>query len=279
MTMEWILHLVAVGALITMLASAFRRGSEAVLRTIGSAAVMVGLAFTPAGWVVHVGMAILLLSTVEFLYRPYFKVRTELLASLGSLAAVTVAGVLNGAFPWVVFPLGCMVALWYLGGGPARNRRKAARALQRKAFHAASVQQATVQDSRTELDRLFNDPRLPAPSRKQLHAVLHHADRLHVELRAHQASDRLVFEVEQIHQDFAPTAVRGYLALPPTVADSQPIQDGKTGATLLAEQLTLLDGALDDIAAEARTHGAEGLLASYRFLQNKFGSTDDDLKL
>jgi hypothetical protein len=277
--MEWIVHLVAVGALITMLTSAFRRGSDAMLRTIGSAVVMVGLAFTAAGWIVHPGMAVLMLSSIEFLYRPYFKVRAELLTSLGCLAAVTVAGVLNGAFPWVVFPLGCMVVLWYLTGGPGRNRRKEARALQRKAFHAAAAQRATVHDSRAELDRLFNDPRIPGASRQRLHAVLRRADRLHFELRSHEASDRLIFEVEQIHEDYAPAAVRGYLALPRSVADSEPIQDGKTGAMLLDEQLTLLNGALDDIAADARTHGAEGLLASYRFLQDKFGSTGGGLKI
>jgi hypothetical protein len=271
--------ILAIGSMLTMLGSAFVRGREAILRTIASAAVMVGLAFTDAGWIVHVGMAILLLSSTEFLFRAYYKVRREVQASFGCLAAVTAAALASGQFPWVVFPIGCMIVLWCISGGPQRNRRKEARALQRKAFAEASVQQSAARASADQLNQLFNDRRLPAPHRQKLHALLHRADALHTELRSRQVGDRLIFEVEQIHDDFAPTAVRGYLALPRATADTQPVQDGKTGAQLLDEQLTLLDGALDDIVAEARTHGADGLLASYRFLQNKFGSPGDELKL
>lgn len=277
--MEWILHLFAVGAFITLLTCAFGRGVEARLRTVACSAAMVALAFTPAGWVVNVGMVILMFSSVEFLFRPFHKVRDEVLTAFGCLAAVTFAGAVTGHFPWVVFPLGCLIALWYLTGGPQRNRRRKARELQRNAFHQAAAREHSMHNSRFELNRLFNDPRLPVPIRHNLHRLLRRADGLYAELRSHQASARLIFEVEQIHEDFAPTAVRGYLALPPSVANTQPLQDGKTGAMLLEEQITLMHGALDDIAAEARTHGAEGLLASYRFLQDKFGATDDELKL
>lgn len=277
--MEWILHLCAVGAFITLLTSAFRRGTEARLRTIACSAIMVALAFTPAGWVVHVGMAILLFSSAEFLYRPYYKVRDEVRTTFGCLAAVTLVGAITHHFPWVIFPLAVVVGMWALTGGPERNRRKYARDKQRKAFHQAAMQQSSMCGTQVELNRLFNDPRLPNPARQNLHELLRRSDALYAELRSHQASDRLLFEVEQIHQDFAPTAVRGYLALPPSVADTQPLQDGKTGAVLFNEQITLMHGAIDDIADEARTHGAEGLLTSYRFLQDKFGHTDDELKL
>lgn len=277
--MEWIVHLFAVGAFITLLTCAFRRGTEARLRTMACSAVMVVLAFTPAGWVVNLGMLILMFSGVEFLFRPLHKVRDEVITAFGCLAAVTFAGMVAGHFPWVIFPLGCLVALWYLTGGPQRNRRRQSRELQRKAFHEAAVRESTMRTTRDELNRLFNHPRLPAQARQNLHELLRRADALHNELRSHQASSRLIFEVEQIHEDFAPTAVRGYLALPPSVADTEPLQDGKTGAVLFDEQITMMHGALDDIAAEARTHGAEGLLASYRFLQDKFGHTDDELKL
>ncbi|HWC24027.1 MAG TPA: hypothetical protein VG502_17155 [Flexivirga sp.] len=277
--MAWILHLCAVGAFITLLTSAFRRGSEARLRTIACSAIMAGLAFTPAGWVVNLGMLVLMLSGTEFLYRPYYKVRDDLWTAFGCLAGVAFAGAVVGHFPWVFFPLACLVGLWALTGGPERNRRKHARHVQRKAFHEAAVRESSVRTSQFELNRLFNDPRLPLATRKNLHELLRRADALYFELRSHGASDRLLFEVEQIHEDFAPTAVRGYLALPPSVADTQPLQDGKTGAVLLDEQITIMHGAIDDIAAEARTHGAEGLLSSYRFLQDKFGHTDDELKL
>ncbi|MFC6707518.1 hypothetical protein [Flexivirga alba] len=275
----WILHLFAVGAFITLLTSAFRRGAEARLRTIACTAIMVALAFTRAGWVVHVGMAILLLASAEFLYRPYYKVRDEVRTVFGCLAGVTLIAALTHHFPWVLFPLAVVFGMWALTGGPERNRRKHTRYVQRKAFHEAAAKESSMRISQSELDRLFNDPRLPQPARHNLHELLRRCDALHFELRSHQAGDRLIFEVEQIHQDFAPAAVRGYLALPPSVADTQPLQDGKTGAVLFDEQITIMHGAVDDIAAEARTHGAEGLLSSYRFLQDKFGHTGDELKL
>lgn len=275
----WVLQLLAVGVCITLLTSAFRRGAEARLRTIASSAIMAALAFTPAGWIVHAGMAVLLLSSAEFLYRPYYKVRNDVLTAFGCLATVTFVGAVAGHLPWVLFPLAVVVGMWTFTGGPERNRRKHARHVQRQVFHEATVRESSTRTTRSELDRLFNDRRLPQPARHHLHELLRRCDALHSELQSHRASDTLLFEVEQIHEDFAPTAVRGYLALPPSTADTQPLQDGKTGAVLFDEQIAILHGALDDIAAEARTRGAEGILASYRFLQDKFGHSDDQLKL
>lgn len=277
--MDWILHLCAVGTFLALLTAAFRRGSDARLRTTVCSAIMAALAFTPAHWVVHVGMAILLLSSVEFLYRPSHKVWRETLTSFACLAAVTVAGAVNDQFPWVVFPFGVLVALWALTGGPARNRRRRDRELRRRERHDAATEASSRRSTQRDLNRLFNDPRLPQPVRHNLHQLLRRADGLHQELRSRGAGDRLIFEVEQIHEDFAPTAVHGYLALPVETADTQPLQEGKTGATLLDEQITMMHRALDDIAAEARTQGAEGILASYRFLQDKFGRPDDELTL
>ena len=88
----WVLHLLAVGALITLLTSAFRRGTEARLRTIACSAIMALLAVTPAGWVVNLGMLVLMLSSVEFLFRPYDKVRNDVRTAFGCLAAVTFVG-------------------------------------------------------------------------------------------------------------------------------------------------------------------------------------------
>ncbi|RNI20491.1 hypothetical protein [Flexivirga caeni] len=277
--MDAVWTLLAVVSTVAMLSGAFTRGRDAILRTLGSALVMAGLAFTHADWAVEAGMAILTLSSIQFLYRPYHKVRRELQASLASLVVLLAAAATTHHYPWAVFPVGFMAVLWVITGGPARNRRKEAKSVRREEMRKVSEQAAAAHDSAVDLDRLFNHPRLPGVARERLHIVLRRADALHADLRTRQVSDRLIFEVEQIHEDYAPTAVRSYLALSPATADTAPIEDGKTGAVLLQEQLELLDSALDDIATAAQSAGADGILASHRFLRDKFGPSGDDLRL
>lgn len=94
-------------------------------------------------------------------------------------------------------------------------------------------------------------------------------------LRQHGAPTEQVFQVEQIHTDFGPQALRSYLALAPGTADTTEVLDGRTGHQLIVEQLDLL---LTQVAAQlnhAVKLGSDELLANHRFLTQKFGTNGD----
>ncbi|NNG40543.1 hypothetical protein HJ588_14845 [Flexivirga sp. ID2601S] len=292
-----LLQFLAVFAMFALTRYAFSTKAPATRGTLTWAAVMVALAFTPAGWVVHVGMAIGLFAVVEFLFRPLYKVRVQLARSAGFVAALCAAAMLNGQYPWVVFPLAAAVALWFLTGGPARNERKRIRAMQQGApvgpMQQGSMTQVPVAQGpapwrgapaggsqlSSYLASYLVDPRLPDEARAQLGTLDAESRNALAYLHAHSDNALLIFEIEQIRNDFAPSAVQGYLALPPGLADTEPLQDGRTGAELLVIQLQLL---LDGVrAAVGEAHGANAgaLLASHRFLRARFGTRSDELRL
>lgn len=124
------------------------------------------------------------------------------------------------------------------------------------------------------------DTRLPESSRERIGA-LH--DRLaeavtYVKDR-NLASGLHGFNLEQIRDDFAPNAIRTYLALPPSTARTTVIVDGKTGEVLLNEQLDLLIRGVDQQLVSAAMASGDEMQASERFLREKFGPRPGDLNL
>lgn len=73
--------------------------------------------------------------------------------------------------------------------------------------------------------------------------------------------------------DYLPEAIGAYLRLPRQWADSRPIENGKTSLMLLIDQLDLLGATMDKVLDAAVRVDADALIASGRFLQQKFGST------
>lgn len=134
--------------------------------------------------------------------------------------------------------------------------------------------------NRSELVDLADHPRLPADLAKRVRELDARCEgTLGYLAERGPAADQLRFEVEQIRDDYAPDAVRAYLALPPSTADSQPLRDGRTGRDIFTEQLLLLTSGLSDIEARAGQSGAGKLLAHELFLQEKFGRNQRDLEL
>ncbi len=127
---------------------------------------------------------------------------------------------------------------------------------------------------------LSRDERLPADSRARLGA-LHLRCRESLAYLSQRGQDGAGagFLVEQIAGDYAPEAVAAYLKLPPSLADVAPLQEGRTGRDLLNEQLDLLLGAVRGVMTDAAQAGGQHLLAHRRFLQDKFGQKEGELKL
>lgn len=133
------------------------------------------------------------------------------------------------------------------------------------------------------LAALHHDERLPAEARALLVAIDYRtAEALRALTAQGQTGTQVAYEARAIHDEYAPAAVQAYLKLPPTRADSTPIEGQKTGRDLLVEQLELLLNAAQNLVEASTQAGGQELLSNGRFLREKFGQVspeEQDLKL
>ena len=130
------------------------------------------------------------------------------------------------------------------------------------------------------LTTLLTLPRLPA----QAHAQLAELDRVTAEAlaareRQGERSGAALYELRALRQEYAPQVVQAYLNLPPTLADTAVLEDGKTGRDLLTEQLDLLLGAAHEQLRHSAQAGSQELRTNGRFLREKFGRQTKDLEV
>jgi len=85
------------------------------------------------------------------------------------------------------------------------------------------------------------------------------------------------FVLVQCATDYLPSALQGYLDLPRNYADHHVVADGKTAKDLLADQLTVLQKQIDEIADAVNRADTDKLIANGRFLAEKFGRGPLDL--
>ncbi|MCQ8181472.1 PspC domain-containing protein [Methylomonas sp. SURF-1] len=90
------------------------------------------------------------------------------------------------------------------------------------------------------------------------------------------ATDPDHYNLQQIAHDYLPGAIERYLALPPELARTEPVNQGMTAHALLAEQLDLLDRSLHSMLTSLYRRDAQGLSIHGRFLRDKFVEHPDD---
>ena len=83
-----------------------------------------------------------------------------------------------------------------------------------------------------------------------------------------------LYVIQRTATDYLPAALDAYLALPPEYAISRPVQDGKTAQQVLLEQLELIDSKMEEVADAVHQRDTDRLLASGRFLEERFGKGD-----
>jgi hypothetical protein len=83
-----------------------------------------------------------------------------------------------------------------------------------------------------------------------------------------------LFVIQRTATDYLPSALDAYLALPPEYALTRQVQDGKTPKQVLLEQLQLIDSKMDEVVDALHQRDTERLLASGRFLEERFGKGD-----
>jgi hypothetical protein len=84
------------------------------------------------------------------------------------------------------------------------------------------------------------------------------------------ADARFEYELTAMVREYLPSVLRGYLAIPPTMAyDKQP--NGKTPNEELFEQLHLLSAQADALHASRHSHTSAELTTTGNFLRQRFG--------
>ncbi|WP_272976805.1 hypothetical protein [Deinococcus geothermalis] len=176
-----------------------------------------------------------------------------------------------------------------MGSLGARAEKAAARAVRREARRqtrtrletpppaAVPVPEAAAADL---LTAYLRDERLPGEARAQLAALnLRTREALTYLDNLGQSGSEAAYLARAVRDEYAPTAVQAYLKLPPTLANTAPLQDGKTGRDLLREQLDLLLNAVQDILKTALQAGGQELLTHQRFLEDRFRQVKRDLEV
>lgn len=83
-----------------------------------------------------------------------------------------------------------------------------------------------------------------------------------------------LFVIQRTATDYLPSALDPYLALPPEYAATRQVQGGKTSKQVLLEQLQLIDSKMDEVVDAIHQRDTDRLLASGRFLEERFGKGD-----
>ena len=83
-------------------------------------------------------------------------------------------------------------------------------------------------------------------------------------------TDGTLFTVRQIAVDYLPSALNTYLKLPPAYRVRHTVENRKTPQDLLEEQLTLLDGKMQEVLVSVHENDVQALLTNGRFLKEKF---------
>ncbi|EYB66691.1 hypothetical protein DEIPH_ctg079orf0087 [Deinococcus phoenicis] len=310
----WVVHPLAGLGLAFFASVIFSRRGRDWRPVAVAAALLVGLAVLGADWVVHPAAGMLLGFFGSQAFHRWREHWPALLAGLVSAAFFMALGA-----SWLIFPLLIMGMIWLftavftwpgekgpaplgsspsvsalpeqggglpLGGFGSRAEKVAAKAARREARRQARHRLETppppvpAPAAPDLFTAYLRDERLPGEARAQLAALnLRTREALaHLETLGQQGSEA-AYLARAVREEYAPTAVQAYLKLPPTLADTAPLQDGKTGRDLLREQLDILLDAVQDILGTTLRAGGQDLLTHQRFLEEKFRKARGDLEV
>lgn len=269
------------GICIAMYATnAWGRGARSTRRSLVQIAALVVLAVLGATWVVQAAAGISIFAFSSTVFGRLAKVRRRLLVS--ALAILVFAALGAG---WVLIPFAALIAVRamnLLGSGPSTQRHSCANRHRRNEATPVDLSKspAHVSDpgpiqtaAQPDITAYVNDTAIP-PAAGALVREIAERSRVASSYLAQQGRSAGVdaIEVERIRDDYAPEAVRGYLALPPWSADDTVLADGKTGAQLLVDQLQLLARRLHGIQESVAHTGGEQLRSHGAFLRDRFPS-------
>lgn len=201
-----------------------------------------------------------------------------ILALPWALAAVAILiGLVAAAFGVVValaVAIGPWVALGY--GGYWLWRRSARNRQMHAAWGAPQPAQPTVGPATGPPPPPAPPPadaaeRLPQEEHAQVGRIRRKAMVLLQQADRFPTGSRNLYLVERMLDQYLPSTLDAYLALPPGAAELPITPDRRTGVQVLRGQLDILEAKLDEAAEDLRQVNVDKLLANERFLEEHFG--------
>lgn len=281
-------------ALFAMNAFGRRRGS--VRRSAVLLVALLALAALGAVWDVQSGAGIALAGFITAIPGKLPKVRGRLLVNTSAIVLFAALGAGWVLIPFFVFVVLRAMGLLSSGSGSGCGARRqdsgAGHGRRTRPVNLRKHPQVPVppapapgpvpaSNAEPDIGVYLYDERLPPQARDRVRLISDRA-RATGDYLAQQGRSSGVdaLEVERIRNDYAPGAIRGYLALPPWSANDAVLSDGKTGAQLLTGQLDLLADRLRQVQDRVARSGGQELLTHGRFLDDRFPTgNDNDLRL
>ena len=184
---------------------------------------------------------------------------------------------------WILFFWGMSALFW--GGGRRRRRYR-----RRRRFEEWLAEQPPAPASAPAPAQPAPAPPRPLPEPDPISRLP-----LDVQLRVQQIRNKVealmkhasefpfgskdLFVLQRTRTDYLPATLDAYLALPPEFAEVKVAPDGRTALQVLKDQLSLLDGKLDEIAEDLQRQNVDRLLANERFLADHFGHQPAELTI
>jgi len=175
------------------------------------------------------------------------------------------AGVIGGIWPLVV------PALYLIGALVVPSR--APRPVEADRFDPGKIQRAL--DGTLDMAR----GRVPSDVLAKLTSIRQRTLALLPKAGDLPGGSQDLYVLQRTATDYLPTSVRYYVSLPADYATTHVVQDGKTPLQVLQDQLDLLDDQMAEISDAVNQRESERLLAQGRFLEERFGRRDGELKL
>lgn len=170
--------------------------------------------------------------------------------------------------PWVALGYGC----YWFWRRSARNRQMHA------GWGTAQPGQPTVAQANPPPAAAAPGPppadaaeRLPPEEYAQVGRIRRKAALLLQQADRFPAGSRNLYLVERMLDQYLPSTLDAYLALPPGAAELPITPDRRTGAQVLRGQLDILEAKLDEAGEDLRQVNVDKLLANERFLEEHFG--------
>ncbi|MBZ9711959.1 hypothetical protein [Deinococcus multiflagellatus] len=275
----WMVHVAGGFAVAFFASSVFSPAGRRAAVIARATAVVALLTVLGATWLVHPAAGMLLGYLGSHAFGRWRRAKSGLIAALVAAAVLIALGA-----NWLVYPVFVMSLVWLASGAWGREERRAP-----KAPPAPEPAALPAQNSGTPLVTapadgplvaLIRDERLPPDARAQLAALnLRTQEALSLLKTQGLEGSEAGYLTRAIREEYAPGAVNAYLKLPRSLADTAPIQEGKTGRALLNEQLELLLSGVQDVISGTLQSGSQELLTHGRFLRDRFAKVEADLRV